>query len=199
VEFVLSMRLRKLSDYKCGLLIALFFLLTSCHDFEQGNNMKKKELKIIGWREWVALPDLGVKKIKAKVDSGARTSSLHAFDIKQYTRNGKQYVRFFVHPNQRNSDDEIECTSKVLEFRKVKSSNGQTELRPVILTRVSLQDESWEVEMTLTNRDEMGFRMLLGRESIRKRFLIDTGKSFLGTKKVKKKVNKKIKKMVKKK
>jgi len=143
--------------------------------------MKKKELKTIGWREWIILPDLGVKKIKAKVDSGARTSSLHAFDIKKFTRKGKEFVKFKVHPNQRNSEDEVNCSSPVLEYRKVKSSNGQTELRPVILTRVIMMEEAWEVEMTLTNRDEMGFRMLLGRESIRNKFLIHTGKSYLGS------------------
>jgi hypothetical protein len=144
--------------------------------------MKRKELKIIGWREQVSLPDLGIKKIKAKVDSGARTSSLHAFDVEIYKRGKNEYVKFSVHPEQKSSKNEKQCKSKILEFRKVKSSNGHTELRPVILTTVSLMDEEWEVEMTLTNRDEMGFRMLLGRESIRKKFLIDTGNSFFGIK-----------------
>lgn len=148
--------------------------------------MKKKELQIIGWREWVSLPGLNIEKIKAKVDSGARTSSLHAFDMKIYQRKDKEYVKFSIHPNQRNSLNEIECTAQIFEYRKVKSSNGQTELRPVILTKVSLLDEEWEIEMTLTNRDEMGFRMLLGRESIRNRFLIHTGKSYFGNKKKKK-------------
>ena len=152
--------------------------------------MPKKELKVIGWREWIAFPKLGIKKVKAKVDSGARTSSLHAFDVSLFKRKGQQYVRFLVHPHQRNSKEELECTSKVLEFRKVKSSNGQSELRPVILTPIQLLGETFEAEVTLTNRDEMGFRMLLGRESIRKRFLIDTGKSFLGGP-AKKKVTKK--------
>jgi len=144
--------------------------------------MKRKELKIIGWREEVCLPDIDIKKIKAKVDSGARTSSLHAFDVEIYKRGNSQYVKFSVHPEQKSNKNEKECRCKVLEFRKVKSSNGHTELRPVILTTVKLMGEEWEVEMTLTNRDEMGFRMLLGRESIRKKFLIDTGNSFFGIK-----------------
>lgn len=144
--------------------------------------MKKKDLKIIGWREEIGLPDLGVKKIKAKVDSGARTSSLHAFNVEIYKRGSNEYVKFSVNPEQKSNKNEIECRAKVLEFRKVKSSNGHTELRPVILTSVVLMGEKWEVEMTLTNRDEMGFRMLLGRESIRKKFLIDTGNSFFGMK-----------------
>jgi hypothetical protein len=143
--------------------------------------MKKKELQVIGWREWVSLPGLGVGKIKAKVDSGARTSSIHAFDIEVYKRNGKEFVKFNVHPEQKNSKNEIQCRAPILEFRKVKSSNGQSELRPVILTKIKLLEDTFEIEMTLTNRDEMGFRMLLGRESIRKRFLIDTGKSFYAT------------------
>jgi hypothetical protein len=142
----------------------------------------KKELKVIGWREWVSLPDLGVGKIKAKVDSGARTSSIHAFDIEIYKRGKKEFVKFNVHPEQKSSKNEIVCRAPILEFRKVKSSNGQSELRPVILTKIKILDDIFEIEMTLTNRDEMGFRMLLGRESIRKRFLIDTGKSFYATK-----------------
>lgn len=144
--------------------------------------MRKTEIKIIGWREWVQLPKLGKFKIKAKVDSGARTSSLHAFDIKTYTRSNEEYVKFTIHPDQRTSKNELVCRAKVLEYRKVKSSNGHTQLRPVILTEVKLMGETWEVEVTLTNRDEMGFRMLLGRESIRKRFLIDTGKSYYSEK-----------------
>lgn len=150
--------------------------------------MKRKELKIIGWREWVSLTDLDIDMIKAKVDSGARTSSLHAFDIEIYKRGENKFVKFSIHPDQKSEKKEKECRSKILEFRKVKSSNGQVELRPVILTKVKLLDEVWEVEMTLTNRDEMGFRMLLGRESIRKKFLIDTGKSFYGNKKKKRKI-----------
>lgn len=153
--------------------------------------MKKKELKVIGWREWISLPDLEIKAIKAKVDSGARTSSLHAFDMEIYKRGQNQYVKFSIHPEQKSEKKEIECRAKILEFRKIKSSNGQTELRPVILTKVGLLDEIWEVEMTLTNRDEMGFRMLLGRESIRKKFLVDTGNSFYGIKDKKRKKERK--------
>lgn len=145
--------------------------------------MTKAVYKIIGWREWVCLPDLGISNIKAKVDTGARTSSLHAFDMKIYKRGESQFVKFFVHPEQRSSQNEIACRAKIIEFRKIKSSNGHIELRPVILTSVKLFDEIWDIEVTLTNRDEMGFRMLLGRESVRKRFLIDSGKSYCGKRK----------------
>lgn len=145
--------------------------------------MKRRLVKVIGWREWVSLPELEVIKIKVKVDSGARTSSLHAFDMKVYKRGQKQFVKFKLHPMQRTSKGELVCSAEIVEFRKVKSSNGSSELRPVILTTVSLMGEEWDTEVTLTNRDEMGFRMLLGRESIRKKFLVDVGKSFLALKK----------------
>lgn len=139
---------------------------------------KKKEIKIIGWREWITLSKLGIKNIKVKVDTGARTSSLHAFDIEKYKRSGKEYVKFKVHPDQDSSKKVVTCKSEVLEYRKVKSSNGQSELRPVILTEVELLGEKWPIEITLTNRDEMGFRMLLGRASIKNKFLVNAGKSF---------------------
>lgn len=141
--------------------------------------------KIIGWREWLRLPELGIANIKAKVDTGARSSSLHAYDIREYKRSGHTFVEFKVHPKQRNSKLVVKCHARVLEYRKVKSSSGHSELRPVILTPVELLGESWQMELTLTNRDQMGFRMLLGRESIRKRFLVDVSHSFLGVKKPK--------------
>lgn len=157
--------------------------------------MQKKQLQVIGWREWVKLPALNIKEIKAKVDTGARTSSLHAFDMRVFKKGRKSYVNFCVHPEQRSSKSTPELTAEVHEFRKVKSSNGQTELRPVILTQLTLMEQTWDIELTLTNRDEMGFRMLLGRESIRKRFLVDSGRSFFNgkPKRKKKKKNSKTK------
>ena len=143
---------------------------------------KSKEKLIIGWREWVSLPDLGIKKIKAKIDTGARSSSLHATDLKFYTRNGRDFVKFNIYPEQRNSKKMVSTHSRVLEFRNVKSSNGQTERRPVILTDMELMGERWPIELTLTNRDEMGFRMLMGRESFRKTMLVDAGNSYFGMK-----------------
>ena len=150
----------------------------------------EKEIKIIGWREWISLPELDIKEIKAKVDTGARTSSLHAFDIEKYKRDGKEFVKFKVHPDQDNSKKVITCRAKILEYRKVKSSNGQSELRPVILTSAHLLGEKWPIEITLTNRDEMGFRMLLGRASIKNKFLVNVGKSFYSKKTIKKKITK---------
>jgi hypothetical protein len=146
---------------------------------------KKKNpglLPIIGWRETVALPDLTVPHIKAKVDTGARSSSLHAFDLKTFQKDGQDWCQFEIHPNQRNSRDEVVVEVPVLEYRRVRSSNGTSSMRPVILTHVALLGFTWEIELTLANRDEMGFRMLLGREALRGRFLVDSGGSFYGEK-----------------
>ncbi len=142
----------------------------------------KKANQIIGWREYVALPELGIGEIKAKVDTGARSSSIHARDIKIYEVDNVPWVRFQVCPKQRTSKDATECHAPILEYRKVRSSNGHSERRPVISTAIELLDARWTIELTLTNRDEMGFRMLLGRESFRKRFFVDAGRSYYGKK-----------------
>lgn len=134
-------------------------------------------LPVIGWREWVALPMLGVERIKAKVDTGARSSSLHAFDID--IQRPLDVVRFKVHPLQGDSTVVLDCEAMLLEERWIKSSNGKREFRPVIRTTVSIAEESWPIDLTLTSRDAMGFRMLLGREGMRKRFVVDPGASFL--------------------
>lgn len=147
----------------------------------------KKELPIIGWREWVSLPDLGIGPIKVKVDSGARSSSLHAFELKTFDRNGEQWVRFKVQPVQRSIEKTVEVEARVLEFRVVKSSSGIAEKRPVIITTVELLGDRWPVEITLAGRDQMGFRMLLGREAFRGRFLVDGGRSYYGGKPKRKK------------
>ena len=135
---------------------------------------------VIGWREWLALPDLSIRRVKAKIDTGARSSSLHAFDIRPFTRDGKDMVSFRVHPLQRNSRRTVACEAEILEYRQVKSSTGHAQRRPVIVTTVRALGVSWPIELTLANRDEMGFRMLLGREAVRGRFLIDAGQSFCG-------------------
>jgi hypothetical protein len=143
-------------------------------------NHKKSGLPIIGWREWVGLPDLGIKAIKVKVDTGARSSSLHAFDLHVFERDGVKWVRFQVHPVQRKSIKSVEVEVKVFEFRSVRTSSGTVTLRPVIVTNIELCGITWPVELTLASRDEMGFRMLLGREAFRRRFLVDAGKSYYG-------------------
>jgi len=140
---------------------------------------KKKELPLIGWREYVALPNLEIEKIKVKIDTGARTSTLHAFNIHSYKEKDGEMLCFQVHPIQRETKTTVKCIAPLLEYRNITDSGGHTQVRPVILTTVHLGSYLWNIELTLTNRDVMGFRMLLGRQAIKKRFLVDSGKSFL--------------------
>jgi hypothetical protein len=140
------------------------------------------ELATIGWREWLALPELGVRAIKAKIDTGARSSALHAFDIQLFERDGQPMVRFCVHPWQRDVEETISAEAPLAGERLVRNSGGMETLRPVIVTQVELHGRRWPIEITLTARDCMGFRMLLGREAVRRRFLIDPGRSYLSGK-----------------
>jgi ribosomal protein S6--L-glutamate ligase len=137
------------------------------------------EKLIIGCEEWLELPDLGLPLIKARVDSGAKTSSLHAYNIQPTEEGGDTYVRFNVHPIQKNRRITQQCRAKVIDQRMIKSSNGVGENRFVILTPIVIGDQRWEIEVTLSNRDAMGYRMLLGREAMRDRVLVDPAASFL--------------------
>ena len=128
------------------------------------------------------MPDLGIKAIKAKVDTGARSSSLHAFDLNIFEKSGDEWVRFSIHPVQRKSIRVVTAEAKILDFRSVRSSSGKATERPVILTNVDLLGVRYQVELTLANRDQMGFRMLLGREAFRSRFVVDAGRSYYGGK-----------------
>lgn len=143
---------------------------------------KTEPLPVIGWREWVSFPQLELGPIKAKIDTGARSSSLHAFDMATFQRNDKTFIRFQVHPIQRSREDAIEVEAEVLEYRRVRSSSGQAVLRPVIVTMLEVLGQSWPIELTLANRDQMGFRLLLGREAFRRRLLVDAGRSYYGGK-----------------
>ena len=145
--------------------------------------MGVKRRERIGWREWVALPDLKVSRIKAKIDTGARSSALHAFDIERFRRRGKTMLRFQIHPLQRSHRRVVSAEAEMIDERAIRSSNGETTLRPLILTRLTLLERTWEIELTLASRDQMGFRMLLGRQALRSQFLIDPGRSYLGGKK----------------
>lgn len=138
-----------------------------------------KRLPIIGWREYIAFPQLQIDQIKAKIDTGARSSALHAYQIETYQSHGETMIRFRVNPYQGHTQHTMEADAKLLEMRLVRNSGGIAELRPVIETQVTLAYQTWSIELTLTNRDVMGFRMLLGRQAVRNQFLIDPGKSFL--------------------
>ena len=118
------------------------------------------------------------------MDTGARTSSLHAVHVSYEKEGDVTIVNFQVHPNQKDARLTVTCRLPVLEFRNVTSSNGKAEKRPVVLTEIELCGEKWPIELTLTNRSQMGFRMLLGREGLRGRFLVDSEKSYYGNKTV---------------
>jgi hypothetical protein len=145
-------------------------------------SVKRKPKPVIGWREWVALPDLGVDAIKVKIDTGARSSSLHAFDLETFEADGIEMVRFVIHPQQRSSGGLIGPIEAPLHAKKlVRNPGGREEIRPVVRTHIVWNGIAFEADLNLTRRDEMGFRMLLGRQAVRRRFLVDPGRSFLGT------------------
>lgn len=133
---------------------------------------------MIGWREIVALPELGVPALKAKVDTGARTSALHAWHVEEIERDGEAWVRFELHPQQRSAAGAVTAEARLVDQRPVRSSSGRAEHRHVIETDVELGGQRWPIEVTLTRRDAMGFRMLLGRQAIRRRFVVDPGRSW---------------------
>jgi ribosomal protein S6--L-glutamate ligase len=134
---------------------------------------------IVGSREYCSLPDLGIVLIKAKVDSGAKTTALHADNVEVFQKNNQDWVRFSLQPFKSNAKIVNQCEARLIDNRIIKSSNGQRENRYVIKTTIILSNQSWEIEVTLTNRDFMGFRMLLGREAMAGKILIDPEKRYI--------------------
>ncbi|MCB1246799.1 MAG: ATP-dependent zinc protease [Acidimicrobiia bacterium] len=140
---------------------------------------RKKTPTPIGWREWIVLPDLCPTPIKVKVDTGARTSALHAFRLRVNDNGGQPYATFEIHPHQRSREDSVRVRADVIGYKRVRSSNGKAERRPVIVTTARMGDREWPIEVTLTRRQEMGYRMLLGRSAMRQAFTVNPGRSFL--------------------
>jgi hypothetical protein len=145
--------------------------------------VEKVPRKNIGWREYVTLPKLKVKGIKVKVDTGAATSALHAEDIFIFNKAGKKRVSFTIYPIQGNKTKKSKAVAELIEMRNVRSSTGHLTERPVIRTLIKIgEEEAYEIDITLVNRDIMGFRMLLGRKALKKKFLVHPGKSFIMSK-----------------
>ncbi len=148
-------------------------------DRERGTARRKAFLPAVGWREWISFPDLGIDAIKAKVDTGARTSALHAFRVTPFERDGHEYVAFSIHPHQRDQDTVLECEAPVVDRRSVRDSGGHAEMRYVIEADIHIGPHQLTAEVTLTDRDSMQFRCLLGRTALKKNFVVDSGRSYL--------------------
>lgn len=144
---------------------------------------KQRDLLTFGWREWVSLPDLGLQQVKAKVDTGARTSAIHAFALRTYNDAGQERVEFSMHPNQKDTDTVVVCDARVVDKRIVSDSGGHKEERLVIETTLVIGGHAWPIEATLTGRDDMLFRMLLGRTAMKNRAVVDPGRSYVVGKK----------------
>ncbi len=136
-------------------------------------------LATLGWREWVGLPELGLDEIKAKIDTGARTSSLHAFEVRDFVENDVHRVEFKMHPNQRDTETVVVCVADIVDERVVSDSGGHKEKRWVIASPVHIGEYCWNIEINLTSRDDMRFRMLLGRTALNGRALVDPAGSYL--------------------
>lgn len=138
-----------------------------------------KSLPVVGWCEWVELPEFKVEAVKAKVDTGAKTCAIHAYFVEPYEKEGQTWVKFGLHPNQDSLEESVECHAPLADRRKVTDSGGHTEERFVICTKVQVGEQLFEAEMTLTNRDSMRFRMLLGRNALNTRFVVNPAEAFL--------------------
>lgn len=140
---------------------------------------QKYQSIVVGWDEWISLPELGLGAVKAKVDTGAQSSSLHAVNIEAYKKDGVEWVRYLVHPLPDRPEVEIACNSQVVAKRNITSSNGETEERYIIRTQFRLEGQEWPIELSLANREDMQYRMLLGRSTMSGRMVVDPDGSML--------------------
>lgn len=141
------------------------------------SNKKEEKLKV-GWREWISLPELQIQSIKAKFDTGARTSVLHTYFIEPLLNSDRPQVRFGVHPLQRTEKKEVVCTADVIDRRRIVDSGGHPEMRYIIRTAVLIGGKNWPIDLSLTNREQMRFRLLIGRSAISGKLVIDPQRSF---------------------
>ncbi len=133
----------------------------------------------VGWREWVTFPDFGTTRVKAKIDTGARTSAIHAVNITTTASENGDIAHFELHPNQDDDVTTVICTAPIIDRRMITDSGGHSEKRLVVETAIQIGEHIWPIELTLTDRDSMGFRMLIGRHAIRKKFVVFPGRSYL--------------------
>lgn len=143
--------------------------------------MDIKNKKIIGRLETIQLPELAINSLQVRVDTGAKTSSLHVDNLIKVIIKGKPWVTFDIHPDVHNVDSIVSCSAPICDIRQVKSSNGKSEQRYVIETDISLGEKTWPIQITLTNRADMSYLMLLGREALGKRFLVDPSRVFINS------------------
>jgi hypothetical protein len=142
-------------------------------------NRSEDQHTLIGWREWIGFPNFENVRVKAKIDTGARTSAIHADSVEIIERDGRAHVSFIIHPNQNDNENTVACVAPLIDRRAITDSGGKTEKRCVVSTLAHLGNQTWSIELSLTDRDSMGFRMLLGRTALRKRFWVQPDKSFL--------------------
>lgn len=146
---------------------------------EPSKKKARRAPPLIGWREWAAFPELGVDRIKAKIDTGAKSSAVHAFRIRIVEKDGAPWAEFLLHPMQKRKRPEMKCAAPIVDRRRIRSSNGAVEERLIVRTMLRLGGREWPIDLSLAARDEMGFRLLLGRDALRKKFIIDPSASFL--------------------
>ncbi len=149
------------------------------HDDDRDDDRDEAEHCVLGWREWAALPDLGIKRLKIKIDTGARTSALFARDVTFITKDGEPWVEFVVYPRQRTHKGAIRCEAPVIDVRDIRSSTGHVHRRAVIRTELVVGEHHWPIEVTLAKRKHMKFRMLLGREGLAGHCQVDVARSYL--------------------
>jgi len=204
VSWITDSILEKAKDWQRG---TVYIILATCYDVLEsdtdfGHNvwwrnrmLSLRDGKIVlGWREWLSLPDLKIPAIKAKVDTGARSSALHAFQLETHKDNGRHMVRFALHPLQKRTDIAVICTAEIIDYRRVSDSGGHHEMRYVIMTPVCVGNSMWNIEITLTDRESMQFRMLLGRTGMEGKTVVDPEASYLTGRKLRHAYGRKLKK-----